>query len=124
MPSAALLRTYAFERGAHESLVATLSALLAAEPPPRIVLSHEHRSRLPSDELSSWDEGDVILAHFRQAAAAANLELEQLSSELPRVHEVQVGIGLEAVSREISIIEVRAAGSHRGDRTSRLTTSG
>jgi len=106
--------TYVQEEGAHEALASTLSALLRREggddadspSKPRVLLSHEHRSRLPNEVVSGWDDRDEMLRKFGEAAADFELELLQVGSSLPRP-DASAGAGLEAVRHEISIIEVR-----------------
>ena len=109
--------TYMHE--AHAELAQTLRDLLdlggsgevASMRPPRIVLSHEHRSRdhglpwLKTDvTLESWDAGDPHLALFQAAAAKQGLVLAPLVCQRPRS---TMRAGLRSWSADVSVFEVR-----------------
>ena len=102
--------TYAHE--AIDELAATLAALLRGpSPPPRVIVSHEHRSarrdfgRAP---IQRWDEHDGALGRFAEAAAAHRLRLALLETERPRG---EVAGGYRRWTADLSIFEVTLAAS-------------
>lgn len=79
--------TYA--HGSNRLIMTTFRELLSRStkrPPPRIVLSHEHRERDRGlrEQLDSWSIGDPVLADFAAAASEAGLALFPLRSERPQ----------------------------------------
>jgi predicted nicotinamide N-methyase len=82
--------TYA--RAAHDALAATMARLLQAEPRPRIVIAHEHRTFLGAT-------ADGRLRHFRKRAAEHGLLVQLVHAERQARH------GL----RDISILEITRA---------------
>ena len=78
--------TYVHE--ALDELAATLAALLALSPPPRIILAHEHRDKRRDfgralARGAQWDAHDAALAAFTAAAAQRGLVLTLLDAERP-----------------------------------------
>ena len=99
-----------------DGLCALLAGLLHHAPPPRVVLSHEHRYRGPTTgdglrgmpalrtHLESWDDGDETLAIFRSVAEPLGLKLTPaLWAERPIALDVA---GFRWWSADISIVGV------------------
>ena len=62
--------TYAYDPEALRDLAAAIAALLAPPSPslpPRVVLAHQHRNRLPEGGPLPWDERDEPLRRFKEA---------------------------------------------------------
>jgi hypothetical protein len=119
-----------------EALAATFEAMLLCVPsdppaagPPRIIVTHDHRSRSLRGPLP-WDMGDEVLAHFVGACARRGLSVRELLSKRPvllhrsEVEEAaattgggdkmkdNVGLQDEAVctwSADLVVLEVEAA---------------
>lgn len=98
--------TYDTDDEAMSALATTLAALLQPEPPPRVIIAHDHRRRdtRHMDKGSSWELFDENLDRFAVAAAHHKLTLHQLTWERPSLMERMSG------AHEISVIEVVRAG--------------
>lgn len=73
----ALLDQSLAARGSGEGVAATTHATT------RVLLSHQHRNRLPTESVDRWDARDEYLRLFSAAASDQGLTLMQLSREPP-----------------------------------------
>ena len=90
--------TYAYDPAAHGDLAATISTLLSnSAAPPRVVLAHQHRNRLPGLVVERFDTGDEMLRAFTAA-------LQEHRLRLTCQHTLKVGT--DTVDCGVSILEV------------------
>ena len=73
----ALLDQSLAARGSGEGVAATTHATT------RVLLSHQHRNRLPTESVDRWDARDEYMWLFSAAASDQGLTLMQLSREPP-----------------------------------------
>ena len=107
---------------AHEALAHTLRELLdesaavhgsanGGAATTRVLLSHQHRNRRPTESVDRWDARDEYLRLFGHATGEQGLALKQLARDPPMAtpakggYSVRVGSTVEW-SPDLSVIEV------------------
>jgi len=108
-----------YHEASYEALLSTIGALLECPDSPRVIISHEHRSRVsaPDAILHSWGEDDVCLERFVTAATRNGMHVLPLWSERPQCH---VRGHFRSWSADISLMEVTKSPSSAGSKPSTL----